>query len=348
MGGQAHLQKLRPAWKDLYAHQTKKYNFQAEPEGFHFALKELEGAFIMIKNKEIEYINPSVKDFIAGLILNSNEYTLDVVVTARYFGQILRLWELSRRTGFERLPRSLIATGAQLVDAIARCVARPFAQRFEFGGRWAEVEFDIIPEARLRGVITISDDLRSGEVYALTAGCLSEVLSRWDNVIPDFEETVDILTALEEASWDRIRNDKALHEEIRKKMLDNLKHSSQCRDFAYVEEYSKNCQPMFSDEEHEKFSAGFMNYIRKWFHQDVKECGYHIGLLHEIGEFLSEMMTKYGYSVRDQHDYLMEEIGELDEIQEQRAESQLDRWKGNRAFERANSDAIDSMFSSLI
>jgi hypothetical protein len=195
MGGEAHLQNLLPAWRDLYAHQAEKYNFQAEPEASRSTLKELESAFIQIKNNHVEYINPSIKDFVSGVIVNSNKYTRDLIISARYFGQILRLWQLSSRLGFEQLRQNLIGPEMRLVEAIARCLARPFAQRIEFGGGWATVEHDIGPEARLHGVIMMSDDLRSKEAYSLTTGCLLHMLARWDDVIPDFEETVRILTA---------------------------------------------------------------------------------------------------------------------------------------------------------
>jgi hypothetical protein len=131
-------------------------------------------------------------------------------------------------------------------------------------------------------------------------------------------------------------------------MLDNLKHSSQCSDFAYIDEYSKATRFPFSDEESTKFSVGFKNYIDKWLHQDIWEGRDQVDALHEIANFLSKMITEYGYSVQAEYEHLMEEIEELEEAQERRAESQLDRWKENRAFDRARADTIDSMFSSLI
>lgn len=57
------------------------------------ALKELQGAFISINKSQIEFLNPSIKDFIGALIVGSEDYTYDIVVAAVYFDQILRIWQ---------------------------------------------------------------------------------------------------------------------------------------------------------------------------------------------------------------------------------------------------------------
>lgn len=235
-----------------------------------------------------------------------------------------------------------------MLDAMARCLSRPFAKRIELQGGWAEKALDLYPEARLRGVIVIADDLKSETAWELTSRCLDEVLARWQEHSPDIEGSVGILNALEGASWERIQNETELSYVLRAKLLDELQDATQCSDFMFVDEYAKETKEKFTDEENEKFSNGFMNYINKWLPQEISEVDTNADQLKEIADFLSKMMKDYGYNIGRSYGRIMEVITQLEDHEEQRADTMYDEWKDGRAFERADEEAIDSMFSSLI
>jgi hypothetical protein len=66
-----------------------------------------------------------------------------------------------------------------------------------------------------------------------------------------------------------------------------------------------------------------------------------------MANFLSEMMTEYGYKVSAQYECVMQAIAWRDDGIEHRADVESDYWRGTAASERVDEEAISSMFDSL-
>ena len=68
LGGEAHLDHLEDAWKHLHEHRATKYNRQRAAEDWHSSLQELEGGFLVFKNRIAKFVNPSLKDFLDAVL----------------------------------------------------------------------------------------------------------------------------------------------------------------------------------------------------------------------------------------------------------------------------------------
>jgi hypothetical protein len=174
---------------------------------------------------------------------------------------------------------------------------------------------------------------------------VESILQRWDETVPDFEEATSILRSMEEETWSTARLDTKLYEEIRKRMFTELANAYSFYDFMHVEEFLKESNTKPTDSENEAFSSGFNGYMRSQFCRDLSDMNG--DALDDMAHFMSRMMTEYGYHISSQYDSVMEAIAERDEHADHHADEGYSRWKDQRGFERADEEAISSMFDSL-
>ena len=61
---------------------------------FHRSLQELDGAFLSYNSAHAQYINPSIREFVASVISDDREISDDLLNTSVRFKQIVILWNL--------------------------------------------------------------------------------------------------------------------------------------------------------------------------------------------------------------------------------------------------------------
>jgi hypothetical protein len=346
-GGKVELHLLELGWSQLSNFEARKYNYPLSREGFEGALKEIEGSFITITMGSVEFLNPSVKDFISGEIAASAERLSDLVQTSLRFEQLVTLWRWSRQSK-ARGPLTMISAASErFVSAVEASIGRPYRHVTTFEKYSVEQRLDLYPEERLAALLEMSNDLESDRLLALAPPTVKSILERWDETAPDFERTAEILKFMEDETWSRTRLDRTIYNKIRERMLAELPNAYSFRDFVYVDEFLKTTITPPSDDENEAYSIGFDTYIKSQFSDDLREITSSGEAFDDMLEFMAKMMKENGHDTSRQCERIEEAIAEQDEREERRANNGDGRWKDNRGFERADSEAISSMFDSL-
>jgi Novel STAND NTPase 3 len=185
LGGDARLQTVKLAWEALHKHRTRKYNLATAPDAFRSALKELEGAFIRIDRVTLEFLNPSIKDFLGDIVASTEDHSSDVLAAACYFEQVSRVWQLARtRVG---LYNFLDANQNEIVSALSRVLSGPCEERSQFGGSmWSIHNIDVNYETRLKITIEIADAFKSEPARAFFETAADNLINRWGRATPDF------------------------------------------------------------------------------------------------------------------------------------------------------------------
>ncbi len=259
----------------------------------------------------------------------------------------VRLWRWSRRSDASG-PRAIIsAASKQFVSAVESAIARPYRRIITYENGSAEQRLDLYPEERLAALIAMTDDLQSDKLFALVPAVVKSVLERWEETVPDFEETTSILGRMEDETWTKARLDPGLYGSIRAQMFAELENAYSFYDFMHVEEFLKQTDRAATDDENRAISSGFYRYIRSRFSQDLSEMESNGDALDDMANFMSKMITEHGYDVSRQYDRVMQTIADRDERAERRADEDYDRWRDARNFERIDEEAISSMFDSL-
>jgi hypothetical protein len=129
-------------------------------------------------------------------------------------------------------------------------------------------------------------------------------------------------------------------------MFAELQNATSFYDFMHVDEFLKQTNVAATDAENEAFSSGFSTYIRSQFSYDLNSISGDYSL-DDMANFLSKMMTEYGYGVSGQYERVMQVLAARDHEIECRADVQSDYWRDTAASERVDEEVISSMFDSL-
>lgn len=151
LGGGVDIEDLQVAWTAFDAHCTARYRYPSNPGAFRSALKELDGSFLTYRRAQAHFLNPSVRDFMAGVLCKSPETILDVITAAIRFKQLAELWTAARDTAKYPGLRALLDGNAVMIDERYRTLVscetfrfvltngRPEARYIDLGW-WARVE----------------------------------------------------------------------------------------------------------------------------------------------------------------------------------------------------------------
>lgn len=346
-GGRATVAALRSAWKKHSDYDARKYNYPLSRDGFEGALKELEGSFVSITKGSVEFLNPSVKDFLSGEVLNNPEQLNDLVVSARRFEQLVTLWRWSRQAKSSSARAIIGATNQQFTAAVKATLAQPYRRvtTHELGS--SEQRLDIYPEQRLAALIAMAGSLQSETLLALIPDLVTSVMERWEGLVPDFEEAINILRRMEEDTWGKARLNPELYVSIRARMFAELQYAQSFYDFMHVEEFATGTDVPVTDEENNIISSAFKSYMSSRFSEDLRQISTDGDGLQDMADFMSKMISDYGYDISRQYDSIMEHISDREQEAEIRADDDYDRWKDQRGFERSDEEAISRMFDTL-
>lgn len=151
LGGGVDIENLKTAWAAFDAHCSARYRYPSGPGAFRLALKELDGSFLTYGRGQVNFLNPSVRDFMAGVFSKSDETILDVVSASVRFRQLTELWTAARDTAKYPGLRELLDRHMETIEARYRALVsnetfrivltngRPEARYIDLGW-WSRVE----------------------------------------------------------------------------------------------------------------------------------------------------------------------------------------------------------------
>ena len=92
-GGKAGDALLREGFAALHAQRAQKYGLQRNPKDYATARAELHGAFVSPSRVDtIEFINPSVQDWLNRVVRTEPDNAVDLMVGAVRLTQIAQIW----------------------------------------------------------------------------------------------------------------------------------------------------------------------------------------------------------------------------------------------------------------
>jgi hypothetical protein len=73
---------LEPAFSSIRRHCAEKYNERTVAGEFRKALQELDGAFLSFSNNHASFLNPSIREFVASVIVGDRDTAVDLLASA--------------------------------------------------------------------------------------------------------------------------------------------------------------------------------------------------------------------------------------------------------------------------
>ena len=123
---------LELAFERLHVRSIARLNQRRVPGAWRAAMKELESSFLELKRGQIDFINPSVRDFMGSIIEADPSLALDVIAAAVRFNQLSGVWEGSKSDGpFPSVRQRVLDNAPLFSDACARLLEVPSLRWFD-------------------------------------------------------------------------------------------------------------------------------------------------------------------------------------------------------------------------
>ncbi len=87
---------LREVFEPLHSYLTGQYGGVRDPKDFEEALRILEGGFVVIRNRTVNFVNPSLRDYLTAY-LDDATMLKDFAMAARKPEWASRVWALCDR-----------------------------------------------------------------------------------------------------------------------------------------------------------------------------------------------------------------------------------------------------------
>ncbi len=289
LGGETPLYRLKEAWKALHQHRAKTYNWGRAAEDWRRSLQELEGGFLVFKNQQAAFVNPSVKDFLDSTLASNTEHLDDLVSATCFFEQIVRIWLLARSEKGSQIRRHFQKSPERLMIAISQNLQNPHEERIHFeGGGIGTRERDTRPELRLLTMVAIADRTKSEAALESAGTYTQSIIEFWSDNVPDFEAAVRVLRALDGAEWQRVTN-LDMHGPLKAAMLNELKERQRSGEIYSVADYAEGKDSRWTDQDQQALVRSFEIYLEHEFDKEFADRDSDPGELQTFSETLESI-----------------------------------------------------------
>jgi hypothetical protein len=202
LGEWVSISDLEPVFRSLHQHRATRYNQPIAPGDFRNALQELDGAFLSYSSGHGSYLNPSIREFIAGIISGDRDTAEDLVSSSVRIKQVVNLWELSKAQPESQLSAVISESTVGFVKLLSRLLRGP-SIRWEKTrhGELRGYPIDFGDESRIGFLADLAEDLQSRELLALMRQASSELVAGWNQTVPDFTGILRLLAQLGKNTW---------------------------------------------------------------------------------------------------------------------------------------------------
>lgn len=289
LGGDAALYRLKEAWTALHEHRATKYNWRRAAEDWRRSLQDLDGGFLVFRNRRAAFVNPSVKDFLDSTLASVTEHLDDLLSATCFFEQIVRIWLLARSEKGGQIQRHFQKSPERLMIAISQNLQNPHEEKIHFeGGSSGTRERDVRPEVRLLTMVAIADRTKSEAALESAGTYTQSVIEFWSDNVPDFEAAVRVLRALDAAEWQRVTN-LNVRGPLKAAILNELEGRQRSREIYAIADYAEGKDSRWTDQDQQALVRTFEIYLEHEFDREFADRDSDPGELQTFSETLESI-----------------------------------------------------------
>lgn len=344
LGEWTDVKDLEPAFDAIHRDSSERYNRPRGPRDFRSALQELDGAFLSYRSGRAEFINPSIRDFAAGVICRTPVIALDLAGSAIRFKQITNLWNLAIERNDQPLLSALSGDASRLRLLFERVLHGDSTRWEKTPQGMVGYPVDVGHEYRLAELVDICDVLRSSTFVQLCEQYAAHLVTRGGGRRLDISPALRVLEAMKGNDWYLRNGGRAIYRTILDALLSQLTFAN-AHDWLALLKFPKSALEWLETDE-VKLSGALDHYQREGALEDLGDCS-DADDLNELRTSLHELSQLYGLNFSR----VLSSIDEaLDELYEGEPEYERGSSSGSSPRERteeATVDDIREMFRTL-
>jgi hypothetical protein len=335
---------LEPAFEAIHRGNSERYNRSRGPGDFRAALQELDGAFLSYRSGYAAFINPSIRDYAAGVICRTPAIAFDVASSAVRFKQITSLWSLATERSDQPLFAALSADDSRLRSLFQR-VLHGESTRLEKTPRGTIGRpVDVGEEDRLAKLVEICDSLRSGTFVQLCEQYATYLVARWENHWFHISSALRALDTMDGKDWYLSNGGRAVYRAILDALLTRLALAD-ANDWLTLLKFP-NSALEWLETDGAKLSEALDHYRREGVREDFDNCS-DLHDLNELRTSLSELTQQHGLDFAHILSSIDEAIAEGDEREPEYEGGESSESPPGEPAEVVTEDEVREMFSTL-
>jgi hypothetical protein len=345
-GGWTDIADLEPAFIALHRHSAAKYNQRVAPGDFHRALKELDGAFLSYSKRHASYLSPSVREFVASVIVNERETTEDLLNSATRFKQIVNLWELAAARPGSAL-RTVLTTNTDLLcRALSRLLEGP-SMRWEKmpDGTQMGYSIDLGYEAKIGFLAEVAAVHESAHLAAMACRLSETLAGEWERRGIDFGPVLRLLATITENGWFLDHGGSEMYRRLQNELLDGLAFA-RADDWLDLLAFPTKALEWTENDE-TRLKTALSHYEEDGARDERYDCST-VDELAGLRQSLSKLCVEYGLDLAYEIDRLDEDISERSEGSPD-SEEGSGYWRGQTPvrLDITTDDDVREMFRTL-
>jgi hypothetical protein len=223
LGEWVSIADLEPVFRSLHQHRATRYHQPIAPGDFRNALQEVDGAFLSYSSGYGSYLNPSIREFIAGIISGDRDTAEDLLNSAVRVKQVVNLWELSKAQPQSQISAVISENPAGVAKLISRLLRGPSIRwKKTRHGNLRGYPIDIGDESRIGFLADVAEDQQSGELLDLMRQASSELVAGWNHTVPDFTGVLRLLAELGKNAWVMGNGGRDIYRRLIQELLEHL------------------------------------------------------------------------------------------------------------------------------
>jgi hypothetical protein len=339
---------FEPEFQAVHTLGSRKYNFRTSPVDFRNALRELDGGFLSFSRGHISFLNPSVKDYVAGVIATQPQVVEDLLSAAIRLKQLKELWKLSKAKPEAPIEQLLRGAMPMLVSRISDLLSTP-SHRFDRreNGEIRATAVDLSDADRLSFLAEVCEREKVAAIVQALMPLIQSIVNRMAKSVAGIWSTTRLLSELSAFSW-FIANGGHV---VRRQLTDQLIAAA---DYAGAEEWialldAPNNLSYLTDDDKFALGAAFDHYKIQGLREELRNAE---GLDNKksLVSNLEELGKKCGHQFTAAIQNLEEAIAVADEHSDNLVDSGVGRHMSSRSSQGPDGltdDQVREMFRTL-
>ncbi|MGA7323029.1 MAG: ATP-binding protein [Rhodomicrobium sp.] len=334
---------LQPAFAALHRARARRYNFEARPDDYRNALRELAGSFVKpSSNHAVEVLDPSVLDLLNSVVSEAPDNAVDLFLGSVCFHQIDRIWQFAKTKGGDALMARLAQEAQPLAQNLRPLLLKD--RRYELDDGTVSYHGETF-ERRLAALIRFADWLRHRCFLELVEETTSRLFKEWETDDASINDGVDLLRTLDCVAWPPLQKESDICDFIRERLVEEAVsgcRADELRELTCVIDLATDSDGHL----HCSLRGAFKEYKRSQFRHDLSGCR----SSEQFEEFIEDLKLfseSLGVDTAEMISDTEERMIEFQAEQEARDSYNEDEYKERWRADRSTEASIKDMFQSL-
>jgi hypothetical protein len=299
---------LEPVWLALHEFRSRKYNRTLSPQGIRPVLQELDGAFLSFSRSRVSFLNPSIREFVASVIMSERSTAADLMEAAVRFRQIVELHALSLTEEGAELAEVVSGDIGQLTGHFKRLLETPYL-RWEptpQGSRGYPIDSSL--SSKLEFMLEINAQHHSLQMAQLILDGIALYVGGFGHDLHSYAR-ISLLKEIYEDQWFMAHGGSDAYRAILDALLDSLEDAD-TYDWINVRRYGPEL-PVWTSDDQERMERAWQRFITEGLDDLYFNCSSREEYSYLL-DGLSEL-SKLGFDFTSRISSIAGRLGEIDE-----------------------------------